>query len=202
MASTKRPTGATSARITGNLRRARKRQGVSTYTLSDRLTSIGWPIQQSGITRIERGERRVDADDLVALAICLDVSPNRLFLPDIPLISTEGQRQGVVLVGSVVADTADIWSWATGEKPLVARDLEDWEDADEPSGVDRALFAVENQPHRYVGGYAGLAYDPYGEFGVAMRAALNAGVPVDRLREELERMVEAADRENSPDVPG
>ena len=49
--------------------------------MSARFTEIGQPIGITSISRIELGTRRVDADDLVALAAVFGVSPNRLLLP-------------------------------------------------------------------------------------------------------------------------
>jgi hypothetical protein len=49
--------------------------------LSERLSAAGRPIPVLGLRRIERGERRVDVDDLVALAVVFGVSPERLLRP-------------------------------------------------------------------------------------------------------------------------
>src|SRR3954454_23683106 len=55
---------------------------MSLTQLSEAMTDIaGRPILASGLGKIESGERRVDVDDLVALAVALDVSPVRLLLP-------------------------------------------------------------------------------------------------------------------------
>lgn len=194
MAAEPKPTGVVGQRVLENLRRLRR--GVSTTELSQRLDRIGWPIRANGITRIEGGNRRVDADDLLALSVALGISPARLLLPDVPRISTNAVQYGAPLVGNVVADTRDMWAWACGEQPLVQRDPETWEPAGEVSGVEVALFRVQNQPHHYLGGYAHLSTDPLGEFGVAMRAALDAGVPAARLREYVDQLVEAADGQN------
>lgn len=56
----------------------RKARGMSTYTLADKLTEIGWPIQQASLARIETGLRRINVDDLVALAEALGVTPDDL----------------------------------------------------------------------------------------------------------------------------
>ena len=48
--------------------------------LSAKLEELGRPILPSGITKIEQGARRVDADDLIAIATALEVSPTRLLL--------------------------------------------------------------------------------------------------------------------------
>ena len=59
----------------------RKARGPDLADVSARLTEIGQPIGITGISRIELGTRRVDADDLVGLAAVLRVGANRLLLP-------------------------------------------------------------------------------------------------------------------------
>lgn len=49
--------------------------------LSRKLAEMGREIPPLGLRRIETGERRVDVDDLVALALALDLSPLALLLP-------------------------------------------------------------------------------------------------------------------------
>ncbi|WP_208766958.1 helix-turn-helix domain-containing protein [Kitasatospora cineracea] len=61
---------------------------------------------------IERGDRRVDVDDLVALALALGVSPNRLLLPDV------ASGAIVDLAPNYVAQPDQAWAWATGDAPL------------------------------------------------------------------------------------
>lgn len=73
--------GSTGEAVRQNIRRLRDAQGVSGSQLSTRLSEIGRPIPLVGIQRIESGERRVDADDLAALAVALGVSPITLLMP-------------------------------------------------------------------------------------------------------------------------
>lgn len=49
--------------------------------LAARLEELGRPIPTLGLRKIESYERRVDADDLVALAAALGVSPITLLMP-------------------------------------------------------------------------------------------------------------------------
>jgi transcriptional regulator with XRE-family HTH domain len=67
--------------VAENVKAYRSRRRMSLRELSAKLKEQGRPILPSGITKIEHGERRVDADDLVALAIAFNVSPARLLLP-------------------------------------------------------------------------------------------------------------------------
>src|SRR5271169_1463411 len=77
--------GPTSVRTAANLKQMRQERGVSYAELTRRLRTLLHPILDTGIMKIEKGERRVDVDDLVALALALGVTPNRLILPDIDL---------------------------------------------------------------------------------------------------------------------
>ena len=136
MGAIKKEPGAASARVAANLRRIRMTRGMSTYALSARLAGIGSPIRPNGITYIETGARRVDVDDLLALAVALGCSPNRLLLPadpggDCDLVTPETRTA-----------TASAWAWATGEHPLILAT-----GTGPPSGVDAALFRIENGPH-------------------------------------------------------
>ena len=72
------PAGETLAR---NVERIRKGQRLTFVALADRLAEIGRPIPVLGLRRIERAERRVDADDLLALAYAFGVPPVDLLVP-------------------------------------------------------------------------------------------------------------------------
>lgn len=104
------PTGRT---VAANLARLRKRAGLTTRALADRLTAEGRAVSQSSITRMERAEKVVTADDLAALAIALGTSPAALLLPLDDDPDTAVQITGG---GEVSADAA--WAWTTGERPL------------------------------------------------------------------------------------
>ena len=58
-----------------NLTRVRTAQRISFAELSRLLGDIGRPIPELGLRRIERGERRVDFDDLLALCYVLRIAP-------------------------------------------------------------------------------------------------------------------------------
>jgi transcriptional regulator with XRE-family HTH domain len=67
--------------VAENVRRFRELQQLSLDDLSRRMTEVGWPIIASGLSKLERGARRIDVDDLTALAEALKVDPTRLLLP-------------------------------------------------------------------------------------------------------------------------
>ncbi|MFF3660058.1 helix-turn-helix domain-containing protein [Streptomyces olivochromogenes] len=67
--------------LAANLKRLREEQRLTYVELSARLTETGRPIPVLGLRRIERGERRVDVDDLLALALVLSTHPVDLLVP-------------------------------------------------------------------------------------------------------------------------
>jgi hypothetical protein len=95
-----------------NIKRLRNNRGISTTRLSAALNKLGRQIPATGITRIEKGQRRVDTGDLFALAAVLDVSPLTLLLPWPEDPDTEVEITGV---GSMTARQA--WAWALGRRP-------------------------------------------------------------------------------------
>lgn len=132
------PTGKTTGR---NLATLRKRRGLTTRQLSAALERAGRPIPASGITRMEKGERAVTVDDLVALATVFDVSPAALMLPP--------EDSGPVHITPSKAVPWDVaWRWAHGEQPPYTPGGDD----DPRGGRDwperRRRFLAENQPYR------------------------------------------------------
>jgi transcriptional regulator with XRE-family HTH domain len=97
----------------------RLRGAMSYRELSDRLSEVGRPIPVLGLSRIESKARRVDADDLIALAIALGVTPIRLLLP--PRTTSSGDNP-VQLTPEVERTWVAAWRWAVGDQPLVEHD--------------------------------------------------------------------------------
>lgn len=58
----------------------RRRRGWDQKRLAELVTEAGRPMSASIVGKIECGSRRVDVDDLVAIAFALEVSPARLLL--------------------------------------------------------------------------------------------------------------------------
>lgn len=103
------PTGKT---VAENVRRIRDDvRGWSTYELSRKLSDAGRPIAPSALAKVERGERRVDVGDLMALAVALEVNPSALLFP--PTIKGDVEITGG---GRIAAGI--VWEWAEGERPL------------------------------------------------------------------------------------
>lgn len=127
------PTGKT---VGENIGRVRKGQRISLQQLESKLDEMGRRISLSGLSKIERGERRVDVDDLMAIAIALDVAPTTLLLP-------AGEPADVVTVTGARGSLGLFWQWATAgstpfgrdDRAFVARSLPYWVDGPGRSGI-------------------------------------------------------------------
>lgn len=184
MANTAKAHGPTGSRVAANVREVRRDRGLSLDELSQRLAEAGHPIGVTTLSKLELDQRRVDVDDLVALAVTLDVSPNRLLLTgtatDEPLPLTSG--------GGV--SEAKAWRWASGERPLD-------HDPERPGQRVHSLqryerFPEENRPHdppdRMLAGEL-LDRDRRGELQPLREgylAARAAGVPPGAVRTYLD----------------
>lgn len=100
--------------IAHNVAILRKARGMSVRDLSAVMEQVGQKILPSGITAIEQGKRGVGAEDLLALAVALNVNPARLLLP-------VGDRQEeVALTPAVTVPAGVAWPWVRGETPIAA----------------------------------------------------------------------------------
>jgi transcriptional regulator with XRE-family HTH domain len=100
--------------VTHNVRRLREERRLTYAELSRQLADMGREIPPLGLRRIESGERRVDADDLVALALALGVTPITLLMP---YTETEDTRVEVTGLREPVRDTT-LWQWLQAELPI------------------------------------------------------------------------------------
>jgi transcriptional regulator with XRE-family HTH domain len=143
MAGRAKEPGPTSVRTARNLKQVRQERGVSYAELSRRLKALLHPILDTGIMKIEKGERRVDVDDLVALALALGVTPNTLILPglDIP-----GMTVTYALTPAVAGNWVALWQWAQGERHpgIPIEGAHSWlGDGEHPD----LLFSLNNRPY-------------------------------------------------------
>lgn len=135
--------GPTSAQVAANVERLRKQHGWTLAELSAKLADIGRPMLPSGLSKIEQKTRRVDVDDLVALAIVFGVNVSTLLFPP----TREGKSD---VTGAGTVDNDDLWGWADGETPLAVKSLDDY---------PRALlsFAITARPTGYKEGLVDVA---------------------------------------------
>ncbi|WP_430378436.1 helix-turn-helix domain-containing protein [Streptomyces sp. B1-3] len=114
--------GPVGERVAAQVARIRARKGWDQKQLSDRLAAVGRPMSPSVISKIEQGDRRVDADDLVALARALNVYLAGLLLP---LDDSPGSSVELTRGSNVPADVA--WAWLSNERPLELTEPRDYE---------------------------------------------------------------------------
>lgn len=111
MAEPKNPLGPSGRIVADNVKRLR---GDLQYVkLAERLAGIGRPIPTLGLRKIESYERRVDVDDLVALAVALGVSPITLLMPYTAAMDDEAAATGL---GHSTA--RELWQWLTAAAPI------------------------------------------------------------------------------------
>jgi transcriptional regulator with XRE-family HTH domain len=124
MATNEVPRGPVSRYVVENVKRLRADYRWSLAELSAEMTRVGRPMLASGLNRIEQGRRRVDADDLVGLALALQVTPITLLLPTVPR-GTLLSAVTIELTNSVTADARMAWDWIRGERTLSEDEDED-----------------------------------------------------------------------------
>jgi transcriptional regulator with XRE-family HTH domain len=129
--------GPTGRYVAANIARLRERKGMTTRQLSGALERAGRAIPASGITRMEKGERVVTVDELMALATVLGASPQALLFP---LRDDPAETIEITGAGTMPADAA--WEWIPpARQPLRM-----------PAGIDpnTALleFVLANWPPR------------------------------------------------------
>lgn len=105
--------GPTAVAVAAAVKRHRERVGWGYARLSRELTKVGRDIPPLGLGRIEAGTRRVDVDDLTALAVVFGVSPISLLMP-----MTEDPRADVWLTGPMNVPGERAWCWLNGSYPL------------------------------------------------------------------------------------
>lgn len=103
-----REIGKTGATVAANIKRLREDQ-FSLRELETKLEGLGVKISASGLQKIEAGTRRVDVDELMALAVALNVNPNVLLFPQDDSCDDVSDKV-TAMNGEVSGD--EIWDWA------------------------------------------------------------------------------------------
>lgn len=111
--------GPSSLAVAGNLRTIRLGLGLTLQDVADEMTRRLRVMTPSAVSKIERAERRVDVDDLTALAAVLGVTPTDLLLPsgvEVPLLT--GLPEGL--------STDDVDAWLLGKTELTHEALAEY----------------------------------------------------------------------------
>jgi transcriptional regulator with XRE-family HTH domain len=107
------PVGHYAARNLESLREARL---LSQKDLAAVVSKLGRPMTMQIVSKIEKGERRIDADDLIAFALALKVAPSALLLPRD--VDVDDDTTTIQLTERVYAGADAAWLWMDGRAPL------------------------------------------------------------------------------------
>lgn len=115
------PTKPTAA-LVANVRRLRRKRGLTAEELADRLTELGVKIGRVGVVKLEGGNRKsVAIEELFALAVALNVSPLTL------LVST-GDYDQMEVTPTTTATSVEVGKWVAGDKRLRNEGVPAWMD--------------------------------------------------------------------------
>ncbi len=112
---------ATAKTVSANVKRLRKEQNLGLRGLSNKLGEVGRPLGHSAVDQIEKGTRRVDVDDLMALAVALGVSPVALLMPAVHSAEPQDDVESTAVAVPIPAKL--LWGWLTAEYPLFKMSL-------------------------------------------------------------------------------
>jgi transcriptional regulator with XRE-family HTH domain len=171
---------AVGSRVAENLEHLRAERRLSQTDLSALLKRLGRQMSAYSISKIETTDRRIDVDDLVALAVALDTTPNRLLLP-----AAARETDDVELTPEVRTSAVDAWRWAAGEEPLPIGVLPPTCQEAVRDDHGRATFRRENQPHMrpevHIGSNLQQHSDLMRSIEAIVRLAQIRGVPLAEL---------------------
>lgn len=104
------PAGHRAGRSIEDLREARR---LTQKELAARMTELGRPVTMQMVSKMEQSGRRVDVDDLLAVAIALGVNPDAILFP-----RDASWDESVTLTPGTERSAWDVWRWAQGLSPL------------------------------------------------------------------------------------
>lgn len=114
-----------------NVRRLRTQQGLSLEQLSSRLAEVGTPMALNTLSKLERGVRGVDLDEVAALARALSVPPVVVIFP-------LGAEELVEVLPGREMGPWEAVKWFSGEGPFLVQmpdgywatdDFEAWQES-------------------------------------------------------------------------
>jgi transcriptional regulator with XRE-family HTH domain len=186
MAGAPKEPGPAARRVAETIRRFRRGEGqgrgITTAELSRRLTTLGQPIPDTSITKTEQGTRRVDVDDLVALALALGITPNTLLMPEADWLGAGTVHH---LTPAVAGTAEELWQWAQGERPLPVP----FADMPSPAQGNRALeFTIRSRSYLLVPrAPGGISPDrELRDLAIAVTRAARAGATGTEIRRVAE----------------
>lgn len=108
--------GVSGETVARNIRRMRLERGLAFTEVAEQLEKLGRGIPTWGLRKIESGGRRVDVDDLVAIAVVLRTSPASLLMPR---INEVGPTDLVAIIDlGPELEANDVWAWLTAQRSI------------------------------------------------------------------------------------
>lgn len=129
--------GPTSDVVSENLLRLRTSRRLSLRALSESLGDGPGKLTHAAIGEIERGARRIDVDELTALAAALGVSPITLLMP----FEGDSINRDASLTGASIELPQDTLRWLRGDAPF------DLEYGDGLDSFEAQAFRRRSLPH-------------------------------------------------------
>jgi len=105
--------GPVGQRTAHNLEELREGSKLSQDDLAAAVERLGRPMTRQIVGKTEAATRRIDVDDLVAFAVALRATPNRLLLAP-----TADAGRTVEITPDYQVSELEAWLWALGERPL------------------------------------------------------------------------------------
>jgi transcriptional regulator with XRE-family HTH domain len=131
--------------VAANVKRLREARGLTLRALAAQLKEKGRPLSADALNKIENGAsdepkqiRRVDVDDLMALAAALGVNPNALLLPPTARQNNAqtGEPETIEMTTVAPLPAREAWEWAHGMRTL----------GDDSSGREWLRFRLDALP--------------------------------------------------------
>jgi transcriptional regulator with XRE-family HTH domain len=119
----------------------REARNMTYKKLSEALAELGRPIAPLGLSRLEHAERRVDVDELVALAVVFGVNPNALLFD-----RRVGRDDVVDLTPAFQQRGGIVWEWADG-RMYMPRKLVEYPERIELDQARVADFVTNARPN-------------------------------------------------------
>jgi hypothetical protein len=120
MAGQKKEMGTTGEAVARNVKRLREAANLTYTEVSTALADVDRPMSPLAVRRIEEMDRRVDVDELLALAVVLGVTPISLLYP-----GAKGARESVTATGlRSTVSAGHLWEWMRAETSLMVEEDE------------------------------------------------------------------------------
>lgn len=158
--------------VGANVRELREGLDLDLVDLSAQLETLGVRLGKNALSKLETGGRNITTDELVALAVALGVTPNRILLGDAEDIS----QQQVCIAHKWTLTLLEAWKWIQGEKLPV-------DDAND-SGVIRTADLRANTEFRR----RSTPHEPHESMSIGVHRELVESGIFDGVRDTVDKL--------------